>query len=155
MVATGPLAAVATESALKVLEMSAGRVKTLSETTLGLRHGPMASLDPETLFICFISTEAHRQRYGADLLGEIAGKGITAARIGVGPASARDLIEPLCETYLELELEVADSYRAIVDVLFGQMLGLCISVEHGLRPDAPSPGGVISRVVQDFHIYAS
>jgi tagatose-6-phosphate ketose/aldose isomerase len=38
-------------------------------------------------------------------------------------------------------------------VMLGQLLGLYYSVAHGLKPDAPSPGGVISRVVQEFQIY--
>ncbi len=153
MVGSGPLAAVAKESALKVLEMSAGQVKTMAETTLGLRHGPMAALDDETLFICFVSGDVRRQGYAADLLREVGTKGITAARIAIGPESAKELISPVCEKYLTLGAEVADNYRPVVDVLFGQMLGLCTSIEHGLQPDAPSPGGVISRVVQDFAIY--
>jgi tagatose-6-phosphate ketose/aldose isomerase len=50
-------------------------------------------------------------------------------------------------------VDVADEYRPVLDVLFGQILGLCTSIEYGMKPDAPSPGGVISRVVQEFAIY--
>jgi tagatose-6-phosphate ketose/aldose isomerase len=153
LVGTGPLAAVAKEAGLKVLEMSAGLVKTMAETTLGLRHGPMAALDSETLFICFLSSDTHRQGYAADLLREVGEKQITAARIAVGPASIKETISPLCEQYLPIEADVADGYRPVLDVIFGQLLGLCTSMEHGLHPDAPSPGGVINRVVQDFAIY--
>lgn len=153
LVGGGALLAVARESALKVLEMSAGQVKTMAESTLGLRHGPMAALDKETLFISFVSSDPKRQRYAADLLNEIGWKRITAARIAVGPSGAQAFFSPLCDTYLPVEAEVADGYRPIADVLFGQMLGLCTSIAHGLHPDAPSPEGVISRVVQEFTIY--
>ena len=153
LVGTGPLAAVARESALKVLEMSAGQVKTMAETTLGLRHGPMAALDPETLFVCFASGDSRRLGYSADLLREIGSKGIIAQRIAVGPRSVEEQLTPWCETYLPVEAEVSDEYRPVLDVLFGQLLGLCVSIEHGMQPDAPSPGGVISRVVQEFAIY--
>ena len=153
LVGTGPLAAVAAESALKVLEMSAGQVKTMSETTLGLRHGPMAALDPGTVFICFASSDARRIGYAADLLREIDSKQITATRVVVGPQSASRTLRPLCDEYLPIEAEIPDAYRPIVDVLFGQMLGLCTSMHHDLKPDAPSPGGVINRVVQEFAIY--
>jgi tagatose-6-phosphate ketose/aldose isomerase len=153
MVGTGPLAAVAKESALKVLEMSAGLVKTMSETTLGLRHGPMAALDSETLFVCFLSSDVHRRSYAADLLGELGEKRITSARVAIGPALAAEEFASLCEEYLPIEAGVKDDYRPVLDVIFGQLLGLCTSMEHGLRPDAPSPGGVINRVVQDFAIY--
>lgn len=153
LVGTGPLAAVATESALKVLEMSAGLVKTMSETTLGLRHGPMAALDTETMFICFASGDASRLGYTADLLREIGSKQISAVRVVVGPMSAAKTLRPLCDEYLPIEADVPDAYRPILDVLFGQMLGLCTSMKLNLKPDAPSPGGVINRVVQEFAIY--
>jgi tagatose-6-phosphate ketose/aldose isomerase len=153
LVGTGPQAAVAKESALKVLEMSAGQVKTMAETTLGLRHGPMAALDRRTLFVCFISSDARRQGYAADLLRELGDKQVTAARVAVGPASAASTFAALCEHYLPIEADLADGYRPVVDVIAGQLLGLCTSIELGLHPDAPSPDGVINRVVQDFAIY--
>jgi len=153
LVGTGPLAPVAKESALKVLEMSAGLVKTMSETLLGLRHGPMAALDGETLFVCFLPSDVHRRGYAADLLRELGEKQITSARVAIGPADAADEFTLLCEEYLPIEAEMDDNYRPILDVIFGQLLGLCTSMLLGLQPDAPSPGGVISRVVQDFAIY--
>ncbi len=153
MVGTGPLAAVAKESALKVLEMTAGKVKTMPETTLGLRHGPMAALDRDTLFVCFASGDQKRLGYSADLLREVGSKKVTAARIAVGLRSAEATLAACCEEYLPIEADIPDAYRPVVDVLFGQLLGLCSSIEHDLQPDAPSPGGVITRVVQEFAIY--
>lgn len=152
-VGSGSLAGVAKESALKVLEMSAGRIKTMSETVLGLRHGPMAALDKETLFICLVSSDRRRQQYEMDLLREIEAKGIVGARIAVGPRSAEKAIAPACNDYLAFDAEAADCYLPPLDVIFGQLLGLYCSLEHGMKPDAPSPQGVISRVVQSFRIY--
>jgi tagatose-6-phosphate ketose/aldose isomerase len=153
MVGTGSLASVAKESALKVLEMTAGQIKTMSETVLGLRHGPMAALDKQTLFLCFVSGEKRRAKYASDLLREIGEKGIVAERIAIGPASEKSEIEPYCESYLAIEEDIPDAYRPIVDVIFGQLLGLYCSVARELKPDSPSPGGVINRVVQKFRIY--
>lgn len=153
MVGTGSLASVAKESALKVLEMTAGQVKTMSETVLGLRHGPMAALDAETLFVCFVAGEERRASYAADLLREVGEKRITSERIAVGPWSASEKIAPYCDSYLALDDEIEDAYRPAVDVIFGQLLGLHCSVARGLQPDSPSPGGVINRVVQKFRIY--
>jgi tagatose-6-phosphate ketose/aldose isomerase len=152
-VGSGALASVARESALKVLEMTAGEVKTMAETVLGLRHGPMAALDRQTLFICFVSAEQRRAAYARDLLREIGDKKIVAERIAVGPASAEGEFADACEWYLPLHGEIGDVYRPVLDVLFGQLLGLFFSEAHGLRPDAPSPDGVINRVVQRFQIY--
>ncbi len=44
-VGAGALGATARESALKALELTSGDIQTMHETTLGLRHGPMSSLN--------------------------------------------------------------------------------------------------------------
>jgi len=159
----GALASVAKESALKVLEMTAGQVQAMSETVLGLRHGPMAALDTQTLFVCFVSGEERRAKYASDLLSEIGEKGIVGERVAVGTAAAKEKFRPYCDSYVSVddtsesegegEKPIGDGYRPVVDVIFGQMLGLYCSVAHKLKPDSPSPGGVINRVVQKFRIY--
>ena len=153
MLGSGALAAIAKEASLKVLEMSGGRVKTISQTSLGLRHGPMAALDRNTDLICFLSSQRPRTQYELDLLREIQAKQITASCTVVGLASDRQAAAPFCDTFLALHASLPDAYRPPVDVIFGQILGLYFSMSHGLQPDAPSPQGVISRVVSDFTIY--
>jgi len=152
-IGAGALASVAKESALKVLEMTAGQVQAMSETVLGLRHGPMAALDTQTLLLCFVSGDRRRAKYASDLLSEIGDKGIVGERVAVGPASAKAEFAPYCDSYVAVEDDIDDAYRPVVDVIFGQMLGLYCSVAHDLKPDSPSPDGVISRVVQKFRIY--
>ncbi|WP_213805791.1 SIS domain-containing protein [Granulicella sp. dw_53] len=153
MIGSGSLAAVAQEASLKVLEMSGGRIKTMSQTSLGLRHGPMAALDSDTDFICFLSSERPRLLYEIDLLREIRAKKITATCVIVGLKSSEAEARPLCDTYHAIEGSFPDAYRPPVDIIFGQLLGLYSSISFGLRPDAPSPAGVINRVVNDFTIY--
>lgn len=153
LIGSGVLAGVAQEAALKVLEMTAGRVKSMHETVLGLRHGPMAALDTQTLFVCFVSGDEARAGYARDLMAEISEKQVVAERIVVGPASVQAQFAPLCDLYLALDVEFEDAYRAPLDVIFGQLLGLFCSVAHQLKPDSPSPGGVINRVVSKFAIY--
>jgi tagatose-6-phosphate ketose/aldose isomerase len=133
--------------------MTAGQVKTMSETVLGLRHGPKAALDSNTLFICFVSQHSYGGRYAKDLLREVGAKGVAGELIAVGPASGRSEFESCCESYLAIHNDIADAYRPVLDVIFGQLLGLYCSIAHQLKPDSPSPGGVINRVVQKFRIY--
>jgi tagatose-6-phosphate ketose/aldose isomerase len=153
LVGSGPLESVAKESGLKILEMTAGQITTMSETVLGLRHGPMAALNAQTLFVCFVPEDKKKAMYAKDLLTEIGGKQIVSERVAVGPASAKAEFASACDVYLAIHDGIEDLYRPILDVLFGQLLGLYCSVARGLKPDAPSPGGVISRVVQEFQIY--
>ena len=63
-VGCGALAATARESALKLFGVTSGSIQTMNETTLGLRHGPMSSLNSETLFTGFISSDSNRRRNG-------------------------------------------------------------------------------------------
>lgn len=149
----GALAGVAKESALKVLEMTAGQVQAMSETLLGLRHGPMAALNKHTLFVCFVPGDEPKARYAMDLLREIGDKEIVGERVALGLASAKEEIEPCCDFFVGVNEDIEDAYRPVVDVIFGQMVGLYCSVAHQLKPDSPSPDGVISRVVQKFKIY--
>ena len=73
-VGSGTLREVARESALKVLEMTAGKTLTMTESALGLRHGPMAALDDQSLFVCFLSGDKSVQGYERDLLREIGSR---------------------------------------------------------------------------------
>jgi len=155
MVGSGPLRAVARESALKLLELTAGKTSTRSESALGLRHGPMAALDRDTLFVCFLSGSKRVQEFELDLLEEIGNKRLVGTRIVVaGDSSSRT--SSLAEHWLSpgAHLTVADDYRPPVDVIFGQLLGLFFSLRWNLRPDSPSPSGAISRVVQNVKIHA-
>ncbi len=115
----------------------------------------MAALDRDTLLVCFVSGDHTRAQYARDLLREIGSKQVVAERIAVGLASLKSTLAGDCDRYLSLAIdaEVEDEYRPALDVIFGQLLGLYSSVAHQLKPDAPSPAGVIKRVVQKFQIY--
>jgi tagatose-6-phosphate ketose/aldose isomerase len=149
-VGAGALAATARESALKLLELTSGGIQTMYETTLGLRHGPMSSLNGETLFTSFLSTDDKRRRYDADLLNEVRAKQVVRSIVTVGGTDRAADYSLHCAAFDDLP----DAYRPPVDVIFSQMLGLFSSIELGLKPDSPSPSGLISRVVEKFAIYA-
>jgi tagatose-6-phosphate ketose/aldose isomerase len=153
-VGSGALKAVARESALKLSELTAGQIRTMSESVLGLRHGPLAALNRETLFVCFDSSDSRRQRYEIDLLQEIGSKGVVPTRVAVALEPNDELAS--ASEYLVTSgpgLSIPDSYRPPLDVIFGQMLGLFFSLRCNLKPDRPSPTGVITRVVQNVNIH--
>ncbi len=153
-VGSGALAAVATECALKNLELTAGSINSMSESTMGLRHGPMSALDEESLFVSFVSNDQRRRRYEIDLLKEIARKRLGKVRVAIAPAHVAeigDLVNYVVP--LKASADFPDDYRVPVDVIFGQLVGLFCSLEAGLQPDRPSPNGSISRVVSDVKIY--
>ncbi len=154
-IGSGALEGVAVESGLKVLELTAGRILTMSESAMGLRHGPMAALDKTTLLVAYLSSDKTVARYERDLLQELVQKRLVKTQIAVGghPELPQD---GLAERYLapDIRTAVPDDCRPPVDVLFGQLLGLFFSLRCNLMPDRPSPDGTISRVVQNVRIYA-
>ena len=154
-IGSGALKAVATESALKVLELTAGKIQTMSESALGLRHGPMAALDKDTLLIAFLSGDESVLNYELDLLEEIGRKQLVRTRVAVA-ARPHARLDSLAEHILihAPEAALADEYRPPVDVIFGQLLGLFFSLRCGLKPDCPSASGAISRVVQNVLIHS-
>jgi len=154
-VGAGVLRAVADESALKVVELSAGKVTTLAETPLGLRHGPLSSVDGQTLFVAFLSSDSRRRGYELDLLREIDRKhlgrvrAVVTTRPGDDVASLVDYCLPLdCGT------NFPDQYRPALDVMLSQLIGLFASMRCGLKPDQPSPSGTITRVVAPIKLYS-
>ena len=138
-----------------MLELTAGRILTLSESVMGLRHGPMAALDKTTLLVAFLSSDEKVARYERDLLQELMQKRLVKTQIAVGGHSDLPL-DGFAERYLSPDIRTAvpDDCRPPVDVLFGQLLGLFFSLRCNLTPDQPSPNGAISRVVQNVRIYA-
>ena len=154
-VGSGALRAVADESALKVVELSAGMVTSIAESPLGLRHGPMSSVDGDTLFVAFLSSEAQRRGYEVDLLREIDHKRLGRVRAVVTTQGADD-VSSLADYCLSLDCaaDFPDHYRPVLDVMLGQLIGLFASMRSGLKPDQPSPNGAIARVVSPIKLYS-
>jgi len=154
-VGSGALRAVADESSLKVVELSAGKVTTLAETPLGLRHGPLSSVDSQTVFTAFLSSEPRRRGYEVDLLREIDRKRLGRVR-AVITTKGFDDVSALADYVLPLECagDFPDYYRPALDVMLGQLIGLFASMRCGLKPDQPSPNGTITRVVSPIKLYS-
>jgi tagatose-6-phosphate ketose/aldose isomerase len=151
---SGALGAVARESALKVLELTAGRIATMSETFLGVRHGPLSAIDQSTLVVGFLSSDHLRSAYEIDLLQEIAQKKLGRETVVVAPAhDPRTKAVSTRVLSLGVEPELPDEYRPLYDIIFGQLLGLFFSLKLGFLPDTPSPSGAINRVVSGVKIH--
>jgi len=144
----------ARESALKMLEMTAGRVTTMAETYLGVRHGPMSYVHGDALVVCYLSSEPALRAYEADLIRELNRKDLGLLKVIVGDGIPPDLLR---KSDIALECagiaELGDESAPLIAVLTGQLLGFFRCLEENLRPDSPSENGVISRVVQTFALH--
>jgi tagatose-6-phosphate ketose/aldose isomerase len=151
---SGPSFGAAMESALKVVEISGGRVRTFAETYLGLRHGPLAAVHDDTLVVCFLSSDPVVRAYEQDLIQELNRKGLGFAKVLVGDGIPPPLLNP---GDLAVECpglaEAGDDAAPVLHVIAGQLIGFFRSLKEGLHPDSPSVNGAINRVVESFRIH--
>ncbi|WP_145478831.1 SIS domain-containing protein [Stenotrophomonas rhizophila] len=146
---SGPLEATAREAALKVLELTAGRVLALANTPLGFRHGPKSTLNYTTLVVVLRSAQALARRYEQDLLDELRRDRIAARILSVGPAGA-DRAEG--DFVLDIP-DLPDAWLSPLWLLVAQCFALQRSAALGLTPDNPFPDGTVNRVVQGVTIH--
>ncbi|WP_426700187.1 SIS domain-containing protein [Rhodanobacter sp. Col0626] len=150
---SGGVLGAAHEAALKMLEMTDGAVTTLAETYLGLRHGPMSSLDEQTLVVGFLSPDPAVRAYEVDLLRELSRKQLGMTRLLVGEGIATDGLGP-DDLAMELpKLHAADgALPLLANVAVGQLLAFFRCLSLGGKPDTPSQG-VLTRVVEHFPMH--
>jgi tagatose-6-phosphate ketose/aldose isomerase len=150
---SGPFYGTATESALKLQELTDGKVICKNDTFLGLRHGPKAVIDGETLLFFIFSGDPYVLRYEKDLVASTKKGNKPLITIGL---SENPVDECIFDTFIGLNDRVShtdDEFLTVCNILPGQMLGFYKSLALGLMPDNPSVSGAISRVVEDVKIY--
>jgi tagatose-6-phosphate ketose/aldose isomerase len=150
---SGPLQGLAREGALKMLELTAGRVATWFDSPLGFRHGPKAVLTDRTLVVVFASGDAYTRSYDDDIVAELrprlAPDGLVVVTADAGPAAGSDVpVWALPDIH-----DRDDALRAAVFALPAQLLALAFSLALGVAPDNPFPAGQVTRVVEGVHIH--
>jgi tagatose-6-phosphate ketose/aldose isomerase len=145
------LRGLASEAALKMLELTDGRVVAVSDSTLGFRHGPKTIINGRTLVVVLLSNDAYARAYDLDLLMELKRDGRAGALLALGARpDGTDGVEMLCIPELG---DVPDLELAPLLVLFPQCFALLQSLALGLTPDRPDPAGTVNRVVQGVTIH--
>nr|WP_310616423.1 SIS domain-containing protein [Pantoea cypripedii] len=149
---SGSLQGAARESALKVLELTAGQLAAFYESPVGFRHGPKSLVDDKTLVVLFVSGHPYTRQYDLDLLTELHREKIAlrvvaitsqpAAEVAAGP----HLYLPTTQTLNDIEL-------AFCFLIYAQIFALTASLKSGITPDTPSASGTVNRVVQGVVIH--
>jgi tagatose-6-phosphate ketose/aldose isomerase len=140
---TGPLAFAARESALKVMELTAGAIPALWDSTLGFRHGPKSFVQGKTDIILLTSPETPASLYEADLAAELRQQFPTARITTIGPGA---------------DIPVAMPHGALwgapLSIALAQILAVTWSAALGFAVDDPFAGqGTLSRVVTGVRLH--
>jgi tagatose-6-phosphate ketose/aldose isomerase len=149
---SGALKGLARESALKVLELTAGGIAAFSDTPLGFRHGPKSILNDRTLVVVYLSNDPHTRLYDLDLLAELRS---TQGDHDVLAITAAKGDTPTDDSTWELPGlgHLNDAALALPAMVFAQLFGLHASLRGGHTPDNPFPAGEVNRVVQGVTLH--
>ncbi|MBS4698008.1 SIS domain-containing protein [Aeromonas allosaccharophila] len=149
---SGSLQGVAQEAALKLLELTSGRLIAMFDSPTGFRHGPKSVVDSNTLIVQMISNDPYTRQYDLDLLNELRRDGV-AARVVALADIPDNRIEAGEYIYLPQTLRGDDAELAFCYLLYVQFYAFHTSMMLGINPDNPCPSGRVNRVVQGVTIY--
>jgi tagatose-6-phosphate ketose/aldose isomerase len=141
---SGVLSASARESALKVLELTAGHVPTSWDSTLGFRHGPKAVVDKNTRVHVLISNDPHTRRYDIDAANEIKEQFGPRSLVTFGSDKGCDRLVPMIGN---------DAWTSVLYVLAAQIQAMCWSDALRINVDNPFSIGSLTRVVKGVKLY--
>ena len=147
------LKGIAQESALKMLELTAGKVVTMYDTPLGFRHGPKSIVNDDTLTVVYLSDDAYTRQYELDLIKEMSsqrkGNKIMAV-CNVPCVEAKEL----SDYYYCFDAEAKDSvFNGLDYIVCAQLIALFKSLSLNITPDNPCPTGEVNRVVKGVTLY--
>lgn len=145
---SGPLGKLTKEARLKILELTAGEVATIWESSMGFRHGPKSFVDENTLVISFVSSNPYTRLYDLDILDEIANDKIAKKIIGISNSKLERDYELIFE-----EDGLDDVYLCLAYIIIGQIIALITSLRVGNTPDNPSRTHTVNRVVKGVTIH--
>ena len=148
------LKGVAQESALKMLELTAGKVATMYDTPLGFRHGPKSIIDDTTLTVVYLSDDEYQRKYELDLIKEM-GPQRKANKIAVVYNTACEGLDAYADYQIQINSgDAKDNVILGLDfILFAQTLATMKSLSMGITPDNPCPTGEVNRVVKGVILY--
>ena len=130
------LKGVSQESALKMLELTAGQVATMYDSPLGFRHDP------------------YRRKYELDLIKEMSPqrkKNRIAVVMNTPCEEAKGLVDYAIEMNVGQPME--NVLLGFAYVVFAQTLAVLKSLFLGITPDNPCPTGEVNRVVKGVTLY--
>ena len=141
-IGSGALQHAAREAALKVMELSAGGIAAVWDSSLGFRHGPKSFVAEGTDLALFRSGNSFAALYDDDLAAELA-RQFPGARLTVsGPGRGIDTGDD------------SDAWTAPLHVLAAQVRGAVWSARLGLDPDDPfKESGTLTRVVSGVRLH--
>jgi tagatose-6-phosphate ketose/aldose isomerase len=144
----------AQEAALKMLELTDGKVVAIANSPLGFRHGPKTILNGSTVVVVFVCNDAYTRQYDLDLIAELRRDAVAGQVVALSlrPDSARHADDLVLEMTPQWK-DASDLELCLPYAVFAQSLALLRSISLGVLPDNPNAAGTVSRVVKGVTIH--
>ena len=148
------LKGVSQESALKLCELTAGKVMTTFDTTMGFRHGPKSVVCPGSLEVVYLSDDPYTRKYDVDIVKEMSPER-NGNKILVVSSKNDEEVKKLCDYFISFDNEKSynNVFLGLEYINVAQSIALLKSIKLGIKPDTPCPSGTVNRVVKGVTIY--
>ncbi len=148
------LKGVSQESALKMCELTAGQVMTTFDSTMGFRHGPKSVVCPGSLDVIYLSDDPYTRQYDLDIIRELSPER-NGNRIMAVSSYADPEVEKLVDYFVTFgnKDRYENVFLGLEYINIAQCIAMLKSISMGIKPDTPSPSGVVNRVVKGVTIY--
>lgn len=142
---SGSFAPLTREAQLKVLELTAGQLTTMYDSSMGFRHGPKSYVNNKTIVFCFVHNNDYTRQYDVDILEEIYQDNIAVKTVAI---SQENDVNYSGETFTLIGKPLPDGYLTLAMISFAQTISLLCSIKVNNTPDTPSKSGTVNRVVK-------
>ncbi len=148
------LKGVSQESALKICELTAGKIMTTFDTTMGFRHGPKSVVCPGSLEVVYLSDDPYTRQYDVDIVKEMAPER-NGNKILVVSSYDDPSVKDLGDYFISFnnEKRYNNVYLGLEYVNVAQIIAVYKSLKCNVQPDTPCPSGRVNRVVKGVNIY--
>lgn len=148
------LKGVSQESGLKMCELTAGQVMTTFDSTMGFRHGPKSVVCPGSLDVIYLSDDPYTRQYDLDIIRELSPERNGNRIMAVSSYNDPEVVE-LVDYFVTFENKdrYDNVFLGLEYINIAQCIAMLKSISMGVKPDTPSPSGVVNRVVKGVTIY--
>ncbi len=147
---SGSLKALTREAQLKILELTAGKITTCFDSSMGFRHGPKSFVDTKTLVFDFVSNNKYTQKYDIDIINEIHYDKVAKIIVAI---TKDNLVGEFPQFSFDEKTELEDVYLSLPYIMFAQTVSAMASLKVKNLPDTPSANGTVNRVVKGVVIH--
>lgn len=148
---SGSFSLLTREAQLKILELTAGQVATIFDSSMGFRHGPKSFITDKTLVFGFLNNNTYTRDYDLDILEEVAADNIAKSVIAIGQQGRENFSGQMIN--LGSEPLLRDAYLAFPSIMVAQVIALLSAIKVKNKPDTPSVSGTVNRVVKGVRIH--